>query len=344
MAEMASGQHWKRTDIILLVALLGVVVWITGDVLLLVFAGILLAVGLDGLAAALARYTPLSRIWALVVVCTVLAVLMPVIVWSVLPQLLGQLDDLWERMTVFVGQFLEMLERSEWASSLMSDSQDQGQMADAAGAAVQQAAWAGLAVIGAVGSVIVLLAIAIFGAAHPSLYRNGLLALFPAAQRPKMAGALTETARALRWWFLGQLVSMLLLGASVSLGLMIIGVDLWLSLGVLTAVLTFIPYLGPIIAGIPIVIIGFAEGYQTGLIVLVFYLVIQNVEGNFLVPMIQQKAVDLAPALLIAAQVLMGTLFGALGLIMAAPLTVVAMVMVRKLYMDGRAEEAYPDP
>lgn len=339
MAETASGQHWKRSDIMLLAALLGVVVWVTGDVLLLVFAGVLLAVGLDGLAAFLARFTPINRGWALVVVCTVLAALLPLVAWTVMPQVLGQLDDLWERMTAFVAQLLETLERSEWASSLADESQGQGQMADAAGAAVQQAAWAGLAAIGAVGSAIVLVAIAIFGAAHPSLYHNGFLALLPAVNRPKMADALVETARALRWWFLGQLVSMLLLGVSVSLGLMIIGVDLWLSLGVLTALLTFIPYLGPIIAGIPIVIIGFAEGYQTGLIVLVFYLVIQNVEGNFLVPMIQQKAVNLAPVLLIAGQVLMGTLFGSLGLIMAAPLTVVGMVLVKKLYLEGRADD-----
>jgi len=270
-------------------------------------------------------------------------VLLSVVVWSVVPQVLGQLDDLWERMTAFVVQLLETLERSEWASSLASESQDQGQMADAAGAAVRQAAWAGLAVIGALGSAIVLLAIALFGAARPSLYCNVFLALLPAAQRPKLAGALEETARALRWWFLGQLVSMLLLGVSVSLGLMIIGVDLWLSLGVLTAVLTFIPYLGPVIAGIPILIIAFAEGYQTGLIVLVFYLIIQNVEGNVLVPMIQQKAVNLAPALLIAGQVLMGTLFGSLGLIMAAPLAVVIMVLVKKLYLEGRAEETYSE-
>jgi len=195
MAEMAPGQPWKRTDIILLVALLGVVVWITGDVLLLVFAGILLAIGLHGLAASLVRYAPLSRGWALSVVCAVLAVLLSVVVWSVVPQVLGQLDDLWERMTAFVVQLLETLERSEWASSLASESQDQGQMADAAGAAVRQAAWAGLAVIGALGSAIVLLAIALFGAARPSLYCNVFLALLPAAQRPKLAGALEETVK-----------------------------------------------------------------------------------------------------------------------------------------------------
>jgi predicted PurR-regulated permease PerM len=148
----------------------------------------------------------------------------------------------------------------------------------------------------------------------------------------------SAVAHALHWWFLGQIVSMLLLGATVSLGLWLIGIELWLSLGVLTALLTFIPFLGPIIAAIPIVIVGFTAGMQTGVIVLVFYLIIQNVEGNFIVPMIQHRAVNLAPALLISVQVLMGVLFGVLGLILAAPLTVVAMVMTKMLYVEDVVE------
>lgn len=216
----------------------------------------------------------------------------------------------------------------------LDDSREQGELADAAGAAMQHAATAGLAVIGVAGSLIVLIAIAVFAAADPALYRRGFLALLSTARRGEIEDALLESARGLRWWFLGQLVSMLLLGASVSVGLMLIGVDLWLSLGVLTALLTFIPFLGPILAGIPIVIVGFTEGVQTGLIVLAFYLVVQNVEGNFLIPMIQHKVVNLAPALLISVQVLMGTLFGPLGLIMAAPVTVVGMILVKNLHVE----------
>jgi hypothetical protein len=90
---------------------------------------------------------------------------------------------------------------------------------------------------------------------------------------------------------------------------------------------------------VPILIVGFAEGLQTGLIVLVFYLVVQNLEGNFLVPMIQHRVVNLAPVLLISVQVLMSALFGAMGLIIAAPLTLVAMVMVKKLYVEDMLGE-----
>ncbi len=335
MAEPSAAGNWPRTETVLLMALVGLVVWLVGNVLLLVFAGVLLAVGLDGLASSLARHTPLPRGWALAIVGILLLGLLALIGWTVVPQFLGELDELWERMAGLLDQLRGVLENQEWANSLLSDSQEQGRLADAAGAAMQHAATAGLAVIGVAGSLIVLIAIAVFAAADPALYRRGFLALLPAAHRSRMEDGLLESARGLRWWFLGQLVSMLLLGVSVSVGLMVIGVDLWLSLGVLTALLTFIPFLGPIIAGIPIVIIGFAEGVQTGLIVLVFYLIVQNVEGNFLVPMIQHRVVNLAPALLISVQVLMGTLFGPLGLIMAAPVTVVGMILVKRLYVES---------
>jgi predicted PurR-regulated permease PerM len=132
---------------------------------------------------------------------------------------------------------------------------------------------------------------------------------------------------------------MVLLGVSIGLGLMIIGIDLWLSLGVLTGLLTFIPYLGPIIAGIPIVIIGFTQGMETGIIVLVFYLIVQNIEAQIVVPIIQHRVVNLAPVLAISTQVLMGALFGVLGVIFAAPVTIVAMVAVRKLYMEDVLDE-----
>lgn len=329
-------RSWPRTEAVLLLALLGVVVWVIGDVLLLVFAGALLAVGLDGIASLLVKHSPLRRGWALAATGVVLLGLLAVIGWTVVPQFVGEIDELWKRMAGLGAQLGGFLEDHEWASRLLSNGEEQARLIDAAGAAMQHAATAGLAVLGMFGSVVVLVAIAVFAAADPALYRRGFLALLPAARRAEIEHALLESARGLRWWFLGQLISMLLLGVSVSVGLRLIGIDLWLSLGVLTAILTFIPFLGPIIAGLPIVAIGFAEGMQTGLIVLVFYLVVQNIEGNFLVPMIQHRVVNLAPALLISVQVLMGTLFGALGLILAAPITVVAMILVKKLYVEGR--------
>lgn len=247
--------------------------------------------------------------------------------------LLEQFDELWSRVAAFIDDLVGWLGQFGWAQQWLGNG-NSDQLADAASMVVDHVAKATMLLLGALSSLVILLALGLFAAFNPGLYRNGLLKLFPDPLRQRMDRALGAIALSLRWWFLGQLVSMLLLGVTVSIGLLVIGVDVWLGLGVLTALLTFIPFLGPLIAAVPILLAGFAEGTQVGLIVLVFYLIVQNIEGNIVVPMIQQRAVHVAPALMIATQVLMGVLFGVMGLILAAPLTVVAMVAVNKLYVE----------
>jgi predicted PurR-regulated permease PerM len=326
-------KRWLRTDVMLLVMATGLVFWLVGEVLLLVFGGLLLAVGLDGLARAVARHSPLSRLWSLALVLVVtLASLAGLALYMATP-LLDQFDELWSRATDFVDDLVAWLGQFRWAQQWFGDG-NSDQLADAASTVVDHVAKATMLLLGALSSLVVLLAIGLFAAFNPGLYRNGLLKLFPDPYRQRMDRALAAIAHSLRWWFLGQLVSMLLLGVTVSIGLLVIGVDVWLGLGVLTALLTFIPFLGPLIAAVPILLAGFAEGTQVGLIVLVFYLIVQNIEGTIVVPMIQQRAVHVAPALMIATQVLMGVLFGVMGLVLAAPLTVVAMVAVNKLYVE----------
>jgi predicted PurR-regulated permease PerM len=318
----------------MLLAAAGVLLWLAGDVLLLVFAALLLAVGMDGLARGLAGHTPLSRKWSFTVVLVVALALAGVFGALVVPPFVEQLAEMWQRTVRFVEQQIQQLQEIGWARDLMENSENQEQIAGIAGSVAEYLAGFTMLMVGVLASLVVLIAIALFAAYDPDLYRRGTLRLFPAAYRDRLDRTFSATAYALRWWFLGQLVSMLLLGVTVAAGLFLIGVELWLGLGVLTALLTFIPFLGPIIAGVPIVIVGFGEGAEIGLIVLVFYLIVQNIEGNFIVPIIQQRAVHLAPALLISVQILMSVLFGVMGLVLAAPLTVVAMVAVKKLWME----------
>lgn len=327
-------RRWLRTDNILLVTVLGIFVWYTGNVLLLVFAGLLLGVGLDGLASAVEERTPLSHGWALLVVTVLATALIVAIGKTVVPQFLGELDELWERLGSFFQQVEDTLSRYSWADRLMRDGGGVGPAADAASAIARQAASAMLALIGILGSLIVLLAIAIFAAADPALYRRGLLMLLPVGRRRRVDETLSDLGHALRWWFLAQVISMLVIGVTTAVGLKIIGVDLWLSLGVLAGLFTFIPFLGPLIAGIPILIVAFAQGVETGLMVLVFFFIVENIEGNFLSPLIQQRIVDIAPVVLISMQVLMSALFGAMGLVLAAPVTLVAMIAIKKLYVE----------
>jgi predicted PurR-regulated permease PerM len=335
MANGTPARPWFRTEVVLLAAGLLTLVYLLGDVLLLIFAAGLLAVGLDGLASVLARRTPLGRGWALALVSLLILIALAAAVGLAAPQFWAQLGELQENLTDFADQ------ASSWltgigASEVLDEMNGNGeQLAGAAQDVLGYLATWGMTTLGALTSLIIFVVIGLFSAADPRLYRNGFLHLFPQEKRDLLDETLSATAYALRWWFLGQLVSMAMLGVTVAVGLFLIGVEIWLALAVVTALLTFVPFLGPLLAAIPIVIVGFAEGVETGIIVAIGYLVIQNVEGNVVTPMIQHKAVNLAPALLIAVQLILGTAFGALGLILAAPLTVVGMVWVKKLWVGA---------
>jgi predicted PurR-regulated permease PerM len=336
----AGEWRWLRTDTILLAIAIGVLLWLTGEVLLMIFAGVLLAIALDALGTLVSQHTPLSRGWAVVAVVIALALLMGAGALVIVPQFMQQLGEIWERLSEFADQAQRALQQYPWLQQILGMGEQGGQGGQneqamgAAGEIAGQVAAATMTILGAFATVLIIMVIGLFLAANPALYRTGLVKLVPLRHRPRAEETLSTVGYALRWWLIGQLVSMLVLGVSTSLGLLVLGVELWLGLGLLVALLTFIPFLGPIIAGIPVVLIGFAEGMQTGLLVLAFYLVLQNLEGNVLTPLIQQRAIHLPPALLISMQVLLSVLFGVAGLILAAPLAVVGMVAVNLLYIE----------
>lgn len=324
------SKRWISTDTILLTAGLLLLGYLLGDLLLLVFAAVLLAVGLDGCARAIAERLPVSRGWALLGVTIGIAIIILGSLGMSTAGLVQQLQEVSE--TVF--DFAEQAQAWLTEHGMMPIVEDMNDENAGLSGAVGEVAGHALAVFGAFASFIILVILTLFLAAKPERYRRGTMHLVPPDRRELVDDTLSALAHALRWWFLGQLVSMALLGITVGLGLFLLGIDLWFALGVLTAILTFIPFIGPLIAAIPIIAVGFTEGMQTGLIVLIGYIIIQNVEGNVVVPMIQHKAVDLAPALQISVQVLFGLVFGAVGLILAAPLTIVAMISVQKLWVE----------
>lgn len=308
--------------------------YLLSDVLLLVFAAVVLAVGLDGLARIIAERLPVSRGWALAGIGAGIAAFLLTTFGLSAARLAQQFRDLGAEVMDFVERAQSWL-ADRGALSMIDDlDTDEGSFVGAAGSVADHLMTFGMSAVGALSSFAILIVLTFFLAANPQLYRGGLIRLIPPNARHKAEDTLSSLAYAVRWWFLGQLVSMAVLGVTVGLGLFVLGIDLWLALAVLTALLTFIPFLGPLIATVPIVAVGFSEGTQTGLIVLTGYIIIQNIEGTILVPMIQQKAVNLAPALLIAVQVLLSLVFGVVGLILAAPLTVVAMVAVQKLWVE----------
>lgn len=180
---------------------------------------------------------------------------------------------------------------------------------------------------------LLVLAGGIYIAAQPRLYRTGLVKLVPAARRDLISDALDESGEALALWLKGRLVSMALVGILTGLGLWALGVPSALSLALLSALLEFIPFLGPILASVPAILLGLAHSPQTALWTALLYLLVQQLEGNVIEPIVQQHAVTIPPALLLFGLVAAAMLFGIVGVLLGAPLTVVAYVLVKRLYV-----------
>lgn len=188
--------------------------------------------------------------------------------------------------------------------------------------------------VGALSGLLVVVFAGVFLTVSPRTYLNGLLALVPPRGRGRLKAALEESAGALRRWIGGMSVGMVIIFAFTTTGLWLLGVPAYLALGVIAAVLVFIPFVGPILSAIPAVALGFTVSPTMALWVALLYLVIQLLESNALTPLVMKRAVDLPPALTILFQMAMAVLFGFIGLLVAVPLLAAARILVERLYVD----------
>ncbi len=188
--------------------------------------------------------------------------------------------------------------------------------------------------VAAIGALVLMIFIAIYIAADPGLYKRGLMHLFPHRVRPRADEVLTEMGTALQRWLIARLIAMVVVGAIVTGGLMLIGVKSAVALGVLAGLLEFIPFFGPIIAAIPAIGLAFAESPQQGLYVILLFLLVNQLEGNVLSPLLLQNRVDIPPALTVVAVAALGIVFGFLGLVIGEPLLVAVMVAIKMLYVE----------
>jgi predicted PurR-regulated permease PerM len=195
-----------------------------------------------------------------------------------------------------------------------------------------------------IADVLVVLVAGIFLATQPRFYLTGAVKLVPPGKRDLAIEAISESEGALKLWLRGQLISMTVVGLLTGLGLWLLGMPSAFTLGLLAGILEFIPFLGPILSMFPAVLLALAVSPDLALWVLLVYFLVQQFEGYLLTPLVQQYAVDLPGVVLLFSLIAFGALFGTLGIILAAPLTVVTYVLVKRLYVIEALHTATPIP
>ena len=333
-----------RTWIVVgIVTLIGLGVWLlntAGWVFLLVFASILLAIFVHAGASWLRAYFPLSAGWALASVILSLSGLLGLGGWLLAPRIATQVDQLIVQLPQSVQHVSARVSQYEWGRQLLAVPSTALPALSSAqlGEVFSQATRVASRFLEFVSGGLIIALLGVYLAAQPQLYMHGSIRLIPISQRTSALALLGELGQVLRWWLVGKVLAMSVVGLLTGLGLWFLGMPLALTLGLIAAVLAFIPYLGPILSAVPAVLLALPDGPSQLVSVLLLYLTIQLIESYLLTPLIQQRAISLPPVLVIVAQILMGVLHGALGVALATPLLAVLVVIVKTLYVEQTLE------
>jgi predicted PurR-regulated permease PerM len=316
-------------------AIAGVIV--LGQPLLLIVGGAIFAVFLDGGVRLLGRFVPIARGWRLGLVLLLGFGFLAWLIWFAGTTIGAQFEALrqvvtaqFERLVAFAGTLglVPKGQSVDLGSQLLGGV---GRLTSAVGT-----------VIGGVASVIAMVVIGIFLASEPRLYDRGIAWMLPLRARTGFYRIAEHAGFTLRRLLFGRLIGMIFEGLVTWVLLAAGGIPMAGLLGLLTGVLAFMPNIGAIASGILMVAVGFSASANQGLWAIVVYFFVHNLEGYVVLPYVARRTVDLAPAVLLAMQLLMGALFGILGVLFADP--ILAMLKVILVDLSHRDAEREGEP
>lgn len=308
--------------------------WYGAEVLLLLFACALFAILLYELSRRMAKRLPMRRGVALAIIALLLAALMGGGGWALAPQIAEQAAELGSVVPDAIERLRAAVAQNVFLHSILSDLPSAEQIRKQLTAMVPNAGLVFSGVFGALGNAVIILCVGLYFAAQPTLYIEGFIKLIPQPRRARAREVLDAIGDTLARWLVGKVVSMIVVGVATATGLWALGVPLAMVLGLIAGLLDFIPYIGPLMAGVPAVLIAFSHSPELGLYTVLLFLGIQLAEGYLLSPLIEARSVSLPPALTIAMQMLFGALFGLAGIALATPLAASLSVLVAMLYVE----------
>jgi predicted PurR-regulated permease PerM len=323
----------KRAAVWFGLALLIVGVIVLAQPLLLIVGGMIFAVFLDGGARLIGRFLPIGRGFRLLLTLIIGFGFIGWVFWYAGTTIAAQFEAL---RIVVTAQFDRLMEfaaslglvpkgpPTNLGSQLLGSV---GRLTSAVGSA-----------LGAITSVILMIVIGIFLAIEPRIYDRGIAWMLPIRYREQFYRIAEHVGFTLRRLLFGRLLGMIFEGFFTGILLWLAGVPMAALLGLITGLLAFIPNIGAITSGVLMVAVGFSAGPHQGFAAIIIYFFVQNVDGYLVIPYIARRTVDLAPAVVLAMQLLMGALFGILGVLFADPILAALKVTLMDISRDHAGE------
>jgi predicted PurR-regulated permease PerM len=331
----------RRALIVVAIAAVALVAWQLRTVLVLLFGAIVMGTVFRAIAEPLTKHLRLPNGAAVLVAVLVIVGVLVGVGWLLGQQIASQTDALAQTLPRALGQV------DAWLSGFGLSRPFEtwfAQLHHSGGTLVSRfGSWLSAASNGVANFLIVFFG-GVFLASEPRFYRVGAIKLIPEAKRSVFAKALDESERALRLWLKGELIAMVVIGVMTGAGLWLLGVQSWLVLGILAGFFEFIPFAGPILSAIPGILIALVHSPQLALWTSLMYIFVQHSEAYLIQPIIQQYAVDVPAVVLLFSLLAFAVLFGPIGILFAAPLSVVTYVMVKRLYVIEALDTPTPIP
>ncbi|RPF70848.1 AI-2E family transporter [Aurantiacibacter spongiae] len=333
-------EAWRAFVWAAVIGLLALAVYISQS-LLVIFGAMVFAALVDGGARLLRRVLPIGRGPR---IALVLLFAIAFLVWLGYYAGSSVSQEAAQFPTIIAGQagsFFAWLREQGFSISLDSVEGMIGQAISGFGTVTRALG----GILGGLTTVLLIVIVGIYVALEPRLYERGVAWMLPRARRADFHDTVSKMAYSMRRLLFGRLVGMVFEGVFTYVALMAYGlvtgdqIPMAALLATLTGLLAFIPNIGAIVSGALMVLVGFSGGTQMGIYTIVVYLFIQNFDGYVVVPMIARKTVDLAPALVLAMQLVMGILFGILGLLLADPLLAMIKVALEQRSKDKERED-----
>ncbi len=326
-----ANKVWTSVGIVAFVVIMTLIIYKTFNVFLLLLAASLIALFFNAVSSKIRKWTGLNDGISLAVTIVLMVLLAGLFFWLVGAEAQNQYKEMQEAVPVMIDNAQDYLNKTtlgQKISDQITDIENQKKVLPFLQDFFKSS-------FGVFGDLYIVVFLAMFLSVSPFDYVNGVVNLVPRRGKVKAKQLSENIGYNLKKWIKGAMISGFVIFVLISIACLILGLDMWLILAITAGLLNVIPNFGPIIAMIPAVMVALLTSPTQALLVAGSFILVQAIEGNLITPNIQKKLLSIPPALLISFQVLMGTLAGGWGIVLAVPMLVIVITVVKNLYLDG---------